>query len=407
MANNTVELKKGKAEFKLVGRLVLSDRTFTLNSKSASGYISNQCYIGVDCGNGNVVHGRMFGGYKDADKAIIYAHGIKYDEKFKRNADDYKNKIQVSWKDRHSVNILKNIGPSCFTTIALGWTKNEKGNDVPDDVKFLTQYDAIAYMASEIEKMTDEEKKNINVMIKGDLNFNYYNGKVTVQKNITSIRVTNLPADKFGSKFTQTVYINKDHIGERDDVTNTILVNGVVPEYINKVDDIEVKGIVPLKTNMYLDLSKKAGKVILNFFRGENNYGRYELIGKFSDIGNTETVDLSEYSDDVKALLESGDWDEDEATPTTTSGSNKSEDMIITNIRVVECVSENGIPCKDISKESDVYMLSELDSLHDEFMSKISKNETADEDNDDLPFDLDDDDYDNDEDDDWLTSLED
>ena len=46
------ELKKGLSQFTLVGAAKVNDYTFKIDTESASGWISNQLNLGVDCGDG-------------------------------------------------------------------------------------------------------------------------------------------------------------------------------------------------------------------------------------------------------------------------------------------------------------------------------------------------------------------
>ena len=49
-------LKKGKAAFTLIGKAKVTDKTFNLDNSYDSGWTDNQMYLGVDCGNGNMVY---------------------------------------------------------------------------------------------------------------------------------------------------------------------------------------------------------------------------------------------------------------------------------------------------------------------------------------------------------------
>ena len=62
MAKSTEKkaLKKGKATFNLIGRAKVTDKTFNLDNSYDSGWTDNQMYLGVDCGNGNIVYAEMY-----------------------------------------------------------------------------------------------------------------------------------------------------------------------------------------------------------------------------------------------------------------------------------------------------------------------------------------------------------
>ena len=52
-------LKKGKAAFNLIGRVKVTDKTFNLDNSYDSGWTDNSMYVGVDCGNCNIVYIRQ------------------------------------------------------------------------------------------------------------------------------------------------------------------------------------------------------------------------------------------------------------------------------------------------------------------------------------------------------------
>ena len=64
-------LKKGKAAFTLIGKAKITDKTFNLDNSYDSGWTDNQMYLGVDCGNGNMVYGEMRGGFFPDRKSVV------------------------------------------------------------------------------------------------------------------------------------------------------------------------------------------------------------------------------------------------------------------------------------------------------------------------------------------------
>ena len=65
MAKNTERkaLKKGKASFNLIGKVKVTDKTFNLDNTYNSGWTDNSMYVGVNCGNGNIVYAEMRSGF--------------------------------------------------------------------------------------------------------------------------------------------------------------------------------------------------------------------------------------------------------------------------------------------------------------------------------------------------------
>ena len=71
-------LKKGKAQFMLIGEAKVNDYTFTMDKESTkSDWVWNQMNLGVDCGNGNVIYSDMMGGYGSERDNVVYVHGVK------------------------------------------------------------------------------------------------------------------------------------------------------------------------------------------------------------------------------------------------------------------------------------------------------------------------------------------
>ena len=107
MSENSNDFKKGTSNFRLVGKIKLTPNTFSIGKQSDSGFISNKMYIGVDCGGGNIVYSQLFDGYKKNDDGAItkklFVHGSKADPNNpRRSIDDFDNKIEILWADRHS-----------------------------------------------------------------------------------------------------------------------------------------------------------------------------------------------------------------------------------------------------------------------------------------------------------------
>ena len=89
-------LKKGKANFTLIGKVKVNDYTFDLDHEYDSGWTSNIMNISVDCGNGNTVYAEMSGGYyppKYKRDNLIYVHGNK--EENGKKTDDFDNTFTI------------------------------------------------------------------------------------------------------------------------------------------------------------------------------------------------------------------------------------------------------------------------------------------------------------------------
>lgn len=116
-------LRKGKSSFNLIGKARVTDKTFNLDNSYDSGWTDNQMYLGVDCGNGNIVYGEMRGGFFPEDDNIL--RGFSKDDR----DDSGKSKmVEIAWEDRFDEDLLDTVADSSFITVGI--EKDVKGNPV-------------------------------------------------------------------------------------------------------------------------------------------------------------------------------------------------------------------------------------------------------------------------------------
>ena len=210
-------LKKGKASFNLIGRAKVTDKTFNLDNSYDSGWTDNQMYLGVDCGNGNIVYGEMRGGFFPDDDNILRAFS-------KTDKDDSgKSKmVEIAWEDRFNEDLLDTIGDSSFITV--GVEKDVKEKTVYK--KFLTPYDAVQYLNEHLED-------GMIVNVKGNIGYSEYDDNVSMKKEITSIVLSKVEnEDDFKAKFSQMILLDSKSIGKRDKEKGTIMLDAYVVDYV-------------------------------------------------------------------------------------------------------------------------------------------------------------------------------
>ena len=158
--------------FRLIGKAKIYDNSFKIDEVSQNGWQYNNLNLGVDCGEkyGNV-YANLMGGFSQNNKGVIYVHGKKDD-----GTDDWDNSFTVDWDDRNDDEILDSVGEMCFIKVGLETT--EKGNTYTQ--KFLSAYDAIAYVHEHLENDTV-------INVQGNMRYSYYKDGVNMQRNITSI----------------------------------------------------------------------------------------------------------------------------------------------------------------------------------------------------------------------------
>src|SRR5574344_503172 len=202
-------LKKGKASFALIGKVKVTDKTFNLDNSYDSGWTDNSMYIGIDCGNGNTVFAEMRSGFfaGKEDSTVIKAY-----DKNEKDDSGRSKQVEIAWEDRLDESLLDSVSDSSMITV--GVEKDVKGKTVYK--KFLTAYDAIEYLNDYLED-------GVVVNVKGNLKYSEYEGNVSAKKEITSIVLSKVEDEAdFKATFSQTILLDSNSIGKKDDEKNTI-----------------------------------------------------------------------------------------------------------------------------------------------------------------------------------------
>ncbi|MBD5534634.1 MAG: hypothetical protein HDQ99_03030 [Lachnospiraceae bacterium] len=316
-------LKKGKAAFTLIGKAKVTDKTFNLDNSYDSGWTDNQMYLGVDCGNGNMVYGEMRGGFFPDDDNIL--RGFSKDDK----DDDGKSvQVEVAWEDRFNEELLDTIADTSFITV--GVEKDVKGKTVYK--KFLSAYDAVEYLNEHLED-------GMIVNVKGNIGYSEYEDNVTVKKEITSIVLSKVEDEAdFKATFTQTILIGFDSIGKKNPEKNTIALNAYVVDYVGKpkIDGKKVdikKNITYPKTFEVAinDNPEITAKMLQKFFKVKKK-GTINVLTVMGDlIEGAAIVNITEddIPDDIKELIEMGLYSEEEAKAKCAVGGNNRERRMV------------------------------------------------------------------------------
>ena len=396
MAKKTekVALKKGVSQFNIVGKVKINDNTFTVDTESqTSDYIYSRANIGVDTGNG-LVFSSLMGGYFATRDNVIYVFGTKKNEAGKVVAD-FENKFTVDWDDRFDDDILESVADDCF--IKVGIEKDNKGKTFVK--KFLSAYDAIEYLS---EHLVDDTVVNIS----GNIQYQYYNDSVTVQKNIKSIYLSNKEDKDFKSEFRQTILLDADSVGKFDKEKNTYPIECYVVDYVGKVDGVEIKQNCAMPYTLYFDVldaenPDKTKKIIDKFFKPskKNNILELGIIGEFAEGGVISTATLDELDEDVKMMVELGMLSEEDALAKYTNG-NKERRMVIKQF-ITRNDSDDAEKKKlVIMRSEDKYSIEDLI-----FVSQFLVEDDNEEEDNTPPFDVDDNDDSDGNDEDWLKEL--
>jgi len=354
-------IKRGKAEFNLVGKAKVSGFTFKTDiesGKEGSDWIYNQMNLGVECGKEGTIYADLMGGYGSERENVVYVHGKKKDDSG-RNQDDFENGFKIDWEDRLDEDNFDSIGERCFITVGL--EKDDKDKTVYK--KFLTPYDAIQYVSENLQDGTV-------INIKGDLKYKLYKDTYSVSKEIRSIALSNATEDKFKATFTQTIFVESDAIGKPDKETMTIPITGHIIDFVKELNGDKVTRKVKRKEKEGCNLplvkvfdveiaeEKENTMRFLKQFKTKSKKVTEITVEGIFTKGSLNTVEVGEEDipDDIKELIELGVIDKDEVVGKMAfaNGSKKPERMIIKK-PFISMVESNGNKIPKIAKEADKY----------------------------------------------------
>lgn len=316
-------LKKGKASFNLIGRAKVTDKTFNLDNSYDSGWTDNQMYLGVDCGNGNIVYGEMRGGFSPDDDNILRAFS-------KTDKDDSgKSKmVEIAWEDRFNEDLLDTIGDSSFITV--GVEKDVKEKTVYK--KFLTPYDAVQYLNEHLED-------GMIVNVKGNIRYSEYDDNVSMKKEITSIVLSKVEnEDDFKAKFSQMILLDSKSIGKRDKEKGTIMLDAYVVDYVGspKIDGKKVavkqNVVFPKTFEVHVNENEEiTAKMLQRYFKvsKKNTLNALTVVGDIIEGGSIVNITEDDIPDDIKELIEMGLYSEDEAKSKCAVGNNNREKRMV------------------------------------------------------------------------------
>ena len=364
--------------FTIVGEAIVNDYTFKLDEHSnKSDWIYNQLNLNIDCGSKyGKISVELMGGYgSERANNVIYVHGKNED-----SSDDFKNQYTIDFVDRFDESILEDIGSTCFINIGL-----EK--DIHDKTvvkRFLTPYDAIAYVSEHLED-------GMVINVKGQLRYQLYNGNVQCRKEINSIFLSKAEPDAYRASFVQTMLLDKDSAGKStiDKDKRVMYVNAYILEKFKEfngwdlTENGKVKGgiFVPLRKTFEFDLNGKeptqTAKLIDKVFKVKKGVTQITFEGEFVETGAAVTATEDDLTDDVKDMIDCGFYTLEEAlVKCSTNGARERKMMILKpQIRMVG---------DDDNKISQVQIFKEQFEEEDLQLDCLVPRET--EDDDEVPF---------------------
>lgn len=308
-------LKKGKASFNLIGRVKVTDKTFNLDNSYDSGWTDNSMYVGVDCGNGNVIYAEMRSGFFPDKDNVIRA----YSKDEKDDAGKSKS-VEIAWEDRLDESLYDSISDSSFLTV--GVEKDVKEKTVYK--KFLTAYDAVDYLNEHLED-------GMIVNVKGTLGYSEYEENVSTKKDITSIVLSKVEDEKdFKATFSQTILVDSKSIGKKNEEKNIIELSAYVVDYVGKPkidgEKIEVKQNVTFPKLFEVAINENpeiTAKMLQKFFKPKKGkVAEITVTGNLVEGGSTVAITEDDIPDDIKELIEMGLYSTEEAEKKIAVGNN-------------------------------------------------------------------------------------
>lgn len=324
--NNTSKVIKKEnwvSNFTLIGKPKINDYTFKIDEISEkSNWRYSSLNLGVDCGEKfGVVYCEMMGGYSEEGSSVIYAHGKNDD-----GSDNFEEQIIVDWDDRNNEEILETIGDLSFITVGLEKTDKDK----TFYKKFLSAYDAIAYIKEHIDE-------DIVVNVKGTLKYSTYNDKTQCKKVINSIALSKADdVSKYTARFTQSMLLDKDSASLKtvDKEKGIMYIDARVLDYVKEINGNEIKGQYPFPKQfeyIFPDLSnaEQCKKIMDKLFKVKKGITQATFEGDLIEGGAVVTATLDDIPDDIKELIECGVFTEEEALVKCSSNGNREQRMII------------------------------------------------------------------------------
>ena len=362
MSNKVITKNDWVSNFTLVGVPKINDYTYKIDEKSEkSSWIYNNMNLGIDCGEKyGTVYAEMMGGYSENGQNMIYAHGKNDD-----GSDNFESQIQVDWDDRFDESVLNEIGDLSFITVGL--EKTDKGKTFYK--KFLSAYDAIAYIKEHLEE-------NMVVNVKGNLKYSMYQNKVQVRKNINSIVLSKADdASKYSARFTQTILLDKSsaNLKNIDKGKGVIYVEARVLDYLKEYNGVEIKGQFPYNKQFEFEMDfsneTQCKKIMEKVFKVKKNITQITFEGDLIEGGAVVTATWDDVPEEIKELVECGLYSEEEALARCSSNGNREQRMVLRK-PMVRLVGEDKMPTLQRFEERYTEEDLTLDYLNEESASE-------------------------------------
>lgn len=359
MAKEINVIKRGQQNFTLIGKAKLGQYSFKIDEKSKkSAYIYSQANLTLKTKEGEI-SASVMGGYNPEKDNVIYTF-TKGDKNKKGQ------KFTVSWEDRFDEEIIETVAD--MKLFKAGVSRKEDGT--VKYVKFLHPYDFISHLE---QHMVDGEV----YVIRGELQYQEYNGELKVNKNITSVtlakeEIANDP-ETHVSKFTQTILTDSNFLGKPDKETMTVPVDAYVVDFFNEYQGQEIvrmengkekNGLtmpVPKSFDFKIAKDMETTKKLLKYLKPKRGaVTEIVMEGIFSKSQGElkgEELTIDDLDDDIKFMVEIGAYSLEEALGKVNFvyGEKTPEKMLLTRPAIKKIENKDGSSTLTVNYTPDKY----------------------------------------------------
>ncbi|WP_461199196.1 hypothetical protein [Enterococcus sp. N249-2] len=377
------ELKVSHRNFSFVGKAKIGDDTFKgASNKEGKTWYHVNTTIGIETEPGNVVYGRIFGGYK-LDNPVLHVRS--------KTGSDF---ITIPYENRDKKELLKNV--SDFSFLNVGIETDSEGNRVYK--RFIDSIDFENYLSEHLQD-------GMEIRVVGQVDYSpgkedqvYTNYDITaiyLNEDYTNKKGEEVKAQEHQARYKQTFVVDSmvlDKGWEKQfKKDGSIVLSLYVPQYLSQILNgegayVEWKKTSPVIQNITFKADKMAKSID----------GAVAMIKKYFDFKKgvrelTFYVDvrdgyiegeMAEYeiSKEMRELIDMGLITEDEIKTQVTVRKSRVRELLFAKPSIV--MNEDGTPALEMYDDKysdDVLIVPTLDTDDDdEYESQDSESENDD-----------------------------
>ena len=359
MAKEINVIKKGQQNFTLIGKAKLGQYSFKIDEKSKkSSYIYSQANLTLKTKEGEI-SASVMGGYNPEKDNVIYAFT-------KGDKDNKGQSITVSFEDRFDEEIIETIAD--MKLFKAGVSKKEDGSI--EYVKFLHPYDFISHLE---QHMVDGEV----YVVRGELQYQEYNGELKINKNITSVTLAKEEiandTEAHEAKFSTTILTDNNFLGKPDKETMTVIIDAYVVDFFNEYNKQEIVRMVngkekngltmpiPMSFDFKIAKDMETTKKLLKYLKPKRGaVTEIVMEGIFSKSQGElkgEELTIDDLDDDIKFMVEIGAYSLEEALGKVNFayGEKTPEKMLLTRPAIKKVEGKDGSSTLIVNYTPDKY----------------------------------------------------